>query len=75
MANQAARSTPPPTQFGKVFRFADYAIERPALRPLLQDQGLEVDADGLIQELDGLREKVLQRYDGILRGPAPALLL
>jgi hypothetical protein len=75
MANQVARSTPPPTQFGSVFRFADYAIERPALRPLLQDQGLEVDADGLIQELDGLREKVLQRYDDILRGPAPALPL
>jgi hypothetical protein len=70
VANQAARSTPPPYRFVSVFRFDDHAIERPALRSLLQDQGLEVDADGLIQELDSLREKVLQRYDIILRDPA-----
>lgn len=69
-ANQAARSTPSPWRFGEVFRFDDHAIERPALRSLLQDQGLEVDADGLIQELDSLREKVLQRYDLILHDPA-----
>lgn len=70
MANQATRSTPPPPRFGSVFRFDDHALDRPALRSLLQDQGLEVDASGLIRELDSLREKVLQRYDAILHDPA-----
>lgn len=70
MANQSARSTPPPPRFGSVFRFADRAIERPALRSLLQDQGLEVNAERLIQELDDLRRQVLERYEFTLREPA-----
>lgn len=70
MANKEARMTPPPARFGTVFHFSDRALERPALRSLLQDQGLEVNAERLIQELDDLRRQVFERYEASLRETA-----
>jgi len=68
-ANETARSTPSPARFRSVFRFPDHAIDRPAIRTLLEDQGLEVDANQLIAELDGLRRDAFERYEEILRVP------
>ena len=66
-ANEAARSAPPPAHFGHPFTFIDHGIDRPAVRYLLEDQGLEVDAEGLIQELKELRRAVLEQYGEIAR--------
>ena len=66
-ANEAARTAPPPVHFGHPFIFIDQGIDRPAVRYLLEDQGLEVDAEGLIQELNDLRGAVLERYGEIAR--------
>jgi hypothetical protein len=66
-ANEAARTVPPPAHFGHPFTFIDHGIDRPAMRYLLEDQGLEVDAEGLIQELKDLRSAVLERYGEIAR--------
>ena len=69
-ANETARTSPPPARFGRAFTFPDHALDRPEVRALLEDQGLEVDAEGLIRELDTLRADVLGRYEAILREPA-----
>jgi hypothetical protein len=66
-ANEAARTAPPPAHFGDPFTFSDHGIDRPAVRYLLEDQGLEVDAQGLIQQLEDLRRAVLDRYGEIAR--------
>lgn len=66
-ANQAARSTANPAHFTRRFTFPDHAIARPAIRSLLEDQGLEVNAERLIQELDGLRRDVMTKYSAMLR--------
>lgn len=68
-ANEAVRQTPPPARFGRAFAFPERAIDRPAIRSLLEDQGLEVDAERLIKELDDLRHQVLARYETLLGGP------
>ena len=69
-ANQAARSTPPPAHFGRAFAFPDHALDRPAVRALLEDQGLEVDAERLIRELDDLRRDVLGHFAELLKASA-----
>jgi hypothetical protein len=58
-ANVAARSTPPPAHFQRRFAFPDRGAERPEIQALLHEQGLEIDAEGLIRELDTLRQRVL----------------
>ncbi len=68
-ANEAARSTASPVRFGQNFDFRDHATDSVAVRSLLEDQGLEVDAERLIEELDGLRRAVLTRYEAALGEP------
>jgi hypothetical protein len=65
-ANQAHRSTPPPPHFGVGFAFEDRGIDRPDIRVLREEQGLEVNADGLIRELDALRQRVLARFEELM---------
>jgi hypothetical protein len=69
-ANEAARTAPSPDRFGRAFAFSDHALDRTEVRSLLDDQGLEVNAEGLIRELDTLRSEVLGRYEAMLREPA-----
>jgi ABC-type multidrug transport system fused ATPase/permease subunit len=66
-ANEATRTAPPPAHFGHPFTFSDHGLDRPAMRYLLEDHGLEVDAQGLIQELEDLRRAVFDRYGEIAR--------
>jgi hypothetical protein len=67
-SNETARSTPAPAHFGIRFAFADQASSRPAMQLLLADQGMEIDADGLIRELDTLRPRVLAAYGTLIEG-------
>jgi hypothetical protein len=69
-ANESRRPTPAPAYFRWSFKFPDQALDRPGVRALLEDEGLEVDAEGLVQELDGLRHDVLARYAELVRPPA-----
>ena len=69
-ANESARISPPPARFGRAFTLPDHALDRPEVRSLREDQGLEVDAEGLIRELDTLRADVLAHYEAVLCEPA-----
>lgn len=69
-ANRANRTSPPPAHFGERFVFPKGALERPEFRLLLSDQGLEHDADTLIEELDRLRRKVMDEH-GVVLAQAP----
>jgi hypothetical protein len=64
--NAVARTDPAPVHFSQRFTFRDRALDRPALRALLIDQGLEHDADSLINELDTLRQRVLAEHAIVL---------
>jgi hypothetical protein len=65
-ANMAARSTPPPTHFNQRFVFSDRALDRPEFKVLLVEQGLQHDADTLIDEFDSLRRRVHDEHAVIL---------
>ena len=65
-ANEEARFTPCPAHFGRAFAFRDAGLDRPDIRALREDQGLEVDAEGLIAELDRLRASVLEDYESLM---------
>jgi hypothetical protein len=67
-ANEAARSTPVPAHFGTRFAFADKASARPAVRVMLEEQGMEIDADGLIREFETLRPRILDAYGALIEG-------
>jgi hypothetical protein len=61
-ANEEARSTPPPLHFRQRFAFPDKGSMHSAIQALLGEQGMEIDAQGLLRELDGLRQRVLDTY-------------
>ena len=65
-ANEAARSAPAPAHFRTRFTFSDEGAERPAIQALLGEQGLEIDADGLLRELDTLRQHVLTACQALI---------
>jgi hypothetical protein len=66
-ANETARSTAAPAHFKRRFAFPDKGGERPEIQALLHEQGLEIDADGLIQELDTLRQRVLATCQALMQ--------
>jgi hypothetical protein len=66
-ANEESRSTPTPAHFETRFAFEGRALDHPAIRALREDQGLEVDAEGLMRELDMLRKNVLEKYEALMR--------
>ena len=61
-ANEEARSTPAPQHFRQRFAFRDRGAMHSAIQALLGEQGMEIDAQGLLRELDGLRQRVLDTY-------------
>jgi hypothetical protein len=65
-ANTARRTVPPPAHFSQRFTFPLKALDRPEFGILLSDQGMEHDAETLIQELDGLRRRVLNEHTSVL---------
>lgn len=66
-ANTQARSTPPPSHFAGRFAFKERGLDKPEIRALREDQGLEINADQLIRELDALRKTVLDKYEALMR--------
>jgi hypothetical protein len=65
-ANLASRTLPSPAHFGERFAFAKSTLDRPEFKILLSDQGLEHDAETLINELDSLRRRVLDEHAIVL---------
>ncbi|MGR3717021.1 MAG: hypothetical protein ACU0B1_09775 [Thermohalobaculum sp.] len=65
-ANLAARKTLPPPHFCDQFAFEGNVLDLPHVRDLLQDCGWEFDAQALIDELDGLRQKVTNEHTATL---------
>jgi hypothetical protein len=41
-------------------------LDKPEIRALREDQGLEIGADQLIRELDILRKTVLEKYEALM---------
>jgi hypothetical protein len=65
-ANLGKRTLPAPAHFSRRFVFDQPMLDRPQFKALLSDQGLEHDAETLINELDGLRRRVLDEHAVVL---------
>ncbi len=64
--NEAVRSKGAPPHFSRRFSFGSRALDRAEIVALRQDQGLEHDAKMLIDELDGLRQRVMQECAAVI---------
>lgn len=65
-ANRRVRTTAPPRTFDVVFGFDDRVLERNEIRALLSVRPPRVDTEKLIEELDGLRARLLDEYEKFL---------
>ena len=65
-ANRKTRPTPEPEWFAGPFRFRDRVVDRPLIRELCTDPATHPDANTLLTELDGLRDKLLSAFTAML---------
>lgn len=71
-ANRRERTAAEPQSFAQPFRFHDKVLDRPLLRELCTDPSPHPDAASLLDELDGLRTKVLSAYSAMLQATPSA---